>query len=54
MTKEEFFKLVRQEKKDNNLVVTWISEEGKLTSHRIEEVKVNLTRHRIELAIFDC
>lgn len=53
MTKEEFFKLIRQEKREREITVTWINNEGELSCRRICEVKVNLTRNRIELFL-DC
>jgi len=55
MTKEEFYKLIKQVDKNADVVVTWTQEGKTCTSfHRIIDVKVNLTRNRLELSIDDC
>jgi len=55
MTKEEFYKLIKQVDKNAYVVVTWSEREKDcLRSHSIKEVKYNLTSNRLELSIDDC
>jgi len=55
MTKEEFYKLIKQVNKDADVRVTQIQKEkGCLQVWRITEVKYNLTRKRLELSVDDC
>jgi hypothetical protein len=55
MTKEELFQLIKQEKKDRRVVVTFSTKEQTCVSvYPVREIKVNLTRNRIELSIDDC
>jgi len=54
MTKEEFYKLIKQVDKYANVVVTWTrKDETCISFHRITDVKINLTRNRLELSIDD-
>jgi len=52
MTKEELLKLIHQEEKEREIVVTWVRE-GQLYFYYVCEVKVNLTKNRIEFHM-DC
>ena len=55
MTKEEFYRLIKQVDKDAEVVVTWIQEDKTYLSFRfVKDVKYNLTRNRLELSIDDC
>ena len=55
MTKEEFYKLIKQVDKYADVVVTWVQKDKTCISyHRVKDVKVNLTRNRLELSIDDC
>jgi len=55
MTKEEFYRLIKQINKDADVFVTW-TQEGKtcISKQRVKEVKYNLTYNRLELSIDDC
>lgn len=55
MTKEEFYKIIKQVDKDAEVFATWSSKDkGCLNIWRVKNVKVNLTRNRLELSIDDC
>jgi hypothetical protein len=54
MTKEKLFQLIKNEKTDRDIVVTWVHKEGKLSIQRYIDIKVNLTENRIEFFLKDC
>jgi len=55
MTKEEFYRLIKQVDKNADVVVTWVQKEKTCISfHQVKDVKYNLTRNRLELSIDDC
>ena len=55
MTKEEFYKLIKQVNKDAEVYVTFVEAEKTCLSRlRVREVKYNLTYNRLELSVDDC
>lgn len=55
MTKEEFYKLIKQVNKDAEVYVTWsLKDKDCLNVWRVKQVKINLTYNRLELSIDDC
>lgn len=52
MTKGELFKLIRQEKKDRSIVITWVdSKTNQIIAKRPCDVKISLMNNRIEFLI---
>jgi len=52
MDKEELYKLLKQVKKDYEVVITWL-DENHIRCSSIKQVKVNLTMRRVEFFISD-
>ena len=55
MIKEEFYRLIKQVNKDAGVYVTYsLKDETCIITRRVRDVKINLTRNRLELSIDDC
>ena len=55
MTKEEFYKIIKQVNKDAYVVVTWSErDKTKVCRHRVTDIKISLLNNTLELSIDDC